>query len=85
MKRSKSFIFYFSFALMSFVMVMTFVSGCGSNSMEYCVETGECELAVDVVKISSGIPMDPNDPFWAGSDRFQKKNRRTGSSNDNKP
>ena len=78
MKRSKSFIFYFSFALMSFVMVMTFVSGCGSNSMEYCVETGECELAVDVAKISSGIPMDPNNPFWAGSDRLQKKTVELG-------
>ena len=73
MKRSKSFIFCFFFVLMLLVMVMTFGSGCGSNSMEYCVETGECELAVDVVKISSGIPMDPNDPFWADSDRFQKK------------
>ena len=78
MKRSKSFIFCFFFVLMSLVMVMTFGSGCSSNSMEYCVETGECELAVDVVKISSGIPMDPNDPFWADSDRFQKKTIELG-------
>jgi len=78
MKRSKSFIFYFFFVLMSLVMVMTFGSGCGSNSMEYCVETGECELAVDVVKVLGGIPMDPNDPFWAGSDRFQKKTIELG-------
>ena len=41
--------------------------------MEYCVETGECELAVDVVKVLGGIPIDPNDPFWTDSDRFQKK------------
>ncbi len=78
MKRSKSYTFCFFFVLMLFGMVMTFVSGCGSNSMEYCVETGECELAVDVVKISSRIPMDPNDPFWADSGRFQKKTIELG-------
>ena len=78
MKRSKSFIFCFFFVLMSLVMVMTFGSGCGSSSMEYCVETGECELAVDVVKVLGGIPMDPNDPFWADSDRFQKKTIELG-------
>ena len=63
---------------MSLVIVMTFVSGCGSNSMEYCVETGECELAVDVVKVLGGIPIDPNDPFWTDSDRFQKKTIELG-------
>ena len=78
MKRSKSYTFCFFFVLMLFGMVVTFVSGCGSNSMEYCVETGECELAVDVVKISSRIPMDPNDPFWVDSGRFQKKTIELG-------
>ena len=84
MKRSKSFIFCFFFVLMSLVMVLTFGTGCGSNSMEYCVETGECELAVDVVNVLGEIPIDPNDPFWADSDRFQKKNHRARPPNDDK-
>ena len=50
---------------------MTF--SCGSNSMEYCVETGECELAVNVAKVSRDIPLDPNDSFWADATHFQKK------------
>jgi len=48
-----------------------FISGCGSNSMEFCLESGECELAVDVVKVSGEIPIDPNASFWTDTDRFR--------------
>jgi DMSO reductase family type II enzyme heme b subunit len=57
---------------------MLFGAGCSSNSMEYCLETGECELAIDVVKVSGGIPIDPNDPFWADSDHLQVKSIELG-------
>ena len=59
-------------------MVMLLGAGCGSNSMEYCLETGECESAVNVVKVSGEIPIDPNDPFWVDSDRLQAESIELG-------
>jgi len=53
-----------------FLACVMFIAGCGSSGMEYCIESGECELAVDVVKISDEIPMDPNDSFWKDASRF---------------
>lgn len=47
-----------------------FILGCGSNSMEFCLESGECELAVDVVKVPGEIPIDPNASFWTDTDHF---------------
>ena len=48
-----------------------FISGCGSNSMEFCLESGECEIAVDVVEVPGEIPIDPNDSFWRDAGRFR--------------
>ena len=78
MQRSQNFVFYFFPVLMSLVMIMALGSGCGSNSMEYCLETGECEFGVDVVKVSGEIPIDPNDPFWTDSNRIQAKSIELG-------
>ena len=78
MQRSQNFVFCFFPVLMSLVMIMALGSGCGSNSMEYCLETGECELGIDVVKVSGEIPIDPNDPFWADSNRIQAKSIELG-------
>ena len=64
------------FFIFSTLMILS--SGCGSKSMEYCLETGECELAVDVVKVSSEIPLDPNNPFWTDTAHFQKKTVELG-------
>lgn len=40
-------------------------AGCGSSGAEFCLESGECEIAINVVKVSGEIPVDPNAPFWA--------------------
>ncbi|SVD28867.1 uncharacterized protein METZ01_LOCUS381721, partial [marine metagenome] len=66
------------YLVLIFSIVITLGSGCGSNSMEYCIETGECELAVDAIKVSTEIPIDPNDPFWADSAHVQKKTIELG-------
>ena len=71
MKQSISLVFCTFPVLALLVMFLLLSLGCGSGSMEYCIETGECELAVDVVDISSEIPLDPNDPFWTDSDRIK--------------
>ena len=71
MKQSISLVFCAFPVLALLVMFVLLSLGCGSGSMEYCIETGECELAVDVVDISSEIPLDPNDPFWTDSDRIK--------------
>ncbi|MDP7557235.1 MAG: ethylbenzene dehydrogenase-related protein [Nitrospinaceae bacterium] len=47
-----------------------FLSGCGSAGMEYCIESGECELSVDVAKITGEIPIDPTDSFWKDASRI---------------
>ena len=67
MKQPRIFIFCAFPRLTSLLMFMVLSLGCSSNSMEYCIETGECELAIDVVDVSSEIPLDPNDPFWTDS------------------
>ena len=77
MKHSKDFIFYF-FSFIFFLMILLLSLGCGSNSMEYCLETGECELAVNVVKVSGPIPTDPNDAFWVDSDLLQAESIELG-------
>ena len=46
------------------------ISGCSPNSMEFCLESGECDLAVNVVKVSGDIPIDPNNSFWDNADEF---------------
>ena len=46
--------------------------------MEFCLESGECELAVDVVKVSGEIPIDPNDSFWADAERFHPQTVELG-------
>ena len=73
----RNFFGYFYIVLI-FLIESTLVSGCGSNSMEYCMETGECELAIDVAKVSTEIPIDPNDPFWADSENIQKQTVELG-------
>lgn len=47
-----------------------FFLGCSSNSMEFCLESGECDLAVDLAKVSGDIPINPNDSFWLNTKRI---------------
>ena len=49
--------------VLSLVCVMV-LFGCSSSSMEFCVDSGECELAVNVLKVAGDIPIDPSDSFW---------------------
>jgi len=53
-----------------FLVCVILILGCGSGSMEFCFESGECEIEVNVVKVSGEIPIDPNHSFWAGNDSF---------------
>ena len=71
MNISKNFICCFPLIFISLLIVIVLGSGCNSNSMEYCLETGECELAVNIIKVSSEIPLDPNDPFWTDPNHIQ--------------
>ena len=59
----------FLFGVFLFLCVAT-ISGCSSNSMEFCLESGECDLAVNLVKVSGEIPIDPNDSFWGNADQY---------------
>ncbi len=34
--------------------------------MEQCVETGDCEMALEVPEVSEEIPLDPEGSFWSG-------------------
>ena len=78
MQRLNSLVCGFSPVAISLLTIMIFISGCSSSSMEYCIETGECELAVDVIKISGEIPTDPNDSFWTDAGRFQAQSVELG-------
>ena len=60
----------FSIAL-SLLICFMFFSGCGSNSMEFCIESGECDLAVDVVKVVGEIPLNPDNSFWKNTDHLK--------------
>jgi len=60
----------FSVALSLLICFMLF-SGCGSNSMEFCIESGECDLAVDVVKVAGEIPLNPDNSFWENPDHLK--------------
>jgi len=60
------------------LVCVIFISGCSSNSMEFCVESGECEIAVDVFKVSGEIPIDPNDSFWTSADQFHPQTVELG-------
>ena len=60
----------FSITLSLLICFMLF-SGCGSNSMEFCIESGECDLAVDVVKVAGEIPMNPDNSFWENPDHLK--------------
>ena len=78
MKRLKIFIICYFPTFISWIIILVLGSGCGSNSMEYCLESGECDLAVDVVNVSSEIPIDPNDPFWRDSSHIQSRSIELG-------
>lgn len=50
------------------------LAGCGNNSsdIEKCLENGSCVAALDVVKTSNELSLDPNAPFWSSPDGPQK-------------
>ncbi len=66
---------YFDISFVStFLPLLTcfmFLSGCGSDSMEFCIESGECDLAVDVVKVAGEIPLNPDNAFWKNTDHLK--------------
>ena len=78
MQRLNSLVCVFPPVVMSLLIIMISISGCGSSSMEYCIETGECELAVDIIKVSGEIPTDPNDSFWTDAGRSQAQSIELG-------
>jgi hypothetical protein len=78
MKLSKFFIIHYVPVFVSLIIILVLGSGCGSNSMEYCLESGECDFAVDVVKVSSEIPIDPNDLFWKNLSHIQFRSIELG-------
>jgi Ethylbenzene dehydrogenase len=72
MVSSKIFKFPLKYTLI--VLGIFLLAGCGNNSsdVEKCLENGSCVAALDVVKTSNELSLDPNAPFWSSPDGPKK-------------